>query len=543
MILRALRCRLTSSEVDPLDVSPWTGAPGALAERQQEAAYLVAEDALSALGGLPGLATDRGRKHRAKPLSVLLLRQPRVPVVRAAFTSIGQLRRSVRTLLEKAAHLGERKAYLVGIPAGIFEEVAARFGGRHEASPFDRHSTMVEYQSMDPEDVPPELEKRLTGSSPEMQHVRQQVVRAAREDFPVLVQGDTGAGKEVVARSIHLLNPARIRQPFVAVNCGAIPRELFESEVFGYAPGAFTGALRHGSEGLWRSAKGGTIFLDEIGDLAPGHQVKILRVLEQRTVRPVGATKEIPVEARVIAATNRELYAMTEWGEFREDLYYRLASLVINVPPLRDRVEDIDRLAALFWKEVAPRRPPLSGDVLEELRQYRWRGNARELRYIIMNLHTTFPKSVPTIERLRAVVRMRATPEGSERMSAPEEALRKVDRLRHLRRARAAIDATYRLARLFGRKDTDTDRRVRVLADAGGCLAELQLLGTRPERFDKLVTFEAVHRLAGALAGFQSLLSRNDADSLRFCRKELAVEAASAGAAVRREEERILKSL
>jgi DNA-binding NtrC family response regulator len=539
--LRALRWRLASSESEPLEVSLWAGAPTTLAERQPEGVYLVVEDALPDIHRFVGLFTDRGRKHDARPLSKLLLRQPGVPFVRAAFSNVGQLKRSIRILLEKAAHLEERKAYVVGVAHSMFEKVAAGFGmPSHDEARWAPSND--EQESMDLEDVPPDLEDKLTGASPEMRDVRQRVVRAAREDYAVLVQGDTGTGKEVVARSIHTLNPTRRHQPFVAVNCGAIPRELFESQVFGYVGGAFTGALRQGSEGLWRFAKGGTIFLDEIGDLAPEHQVKILRALEERTVLPVGSTREVGVGARVIAATNRDLYSMTLSGEFREDLYYRLASLVINLPPLRDRPEDVERLANLFWKEIAPRRPPLAHDVIRELQRYRWRGNAREVRYILMNLHTTFPKSIPNVARLKAVVRMRAPEQGSQGENGSEEAMRRVDSLRHLRRARASVARVQRLVRALGLNDSDTDRRIRLLTNVGGCLTDLQLLGTRPERFE-IPTFEAVHRLAGGLAVFQSLLSHNDPASLRYGKKELAGEAAAAGIALRRDEELILKSL
>jgi DNA-binding NtrC family response regulator len=542
MSVRALRCRLTPHGDEPLTIDWWSGNPADLTDKGAAGAYVVAEESLALLRSLTSLVHDRGQKHRARALSAILLGQPRIPVVLAAFKSDRQLTRSIRTLLEHAARRRERKAYIVGVPSTVFEQVAARVvpTGEDDAK---KSSPAHDLELIDPEEVPASLEESLVGNSLEMRVVRQLIVRAAREDVAVLVQGDTGTGKDLVARSIHQLNASRNHQPFVVVNCGAIPPDLFESQVFGYVPGAFTGALRHGSEGLWRFARGGTIFLDEIGDLAPMHQVKILRVLEQKKVRPLGSATEVDVEARVIAATNRDLYSMKESGEFREDLYYRLASMVITLPPLRERPEDVARLACRFWNDIAPRRPPLSAEVLRELGTYRWRGNAREVRYIVVNLHMTFPKSIPNVERLRAVVRMRAPSEGREQENGGEEALRRVDRLRHLRRARAAIDACQRLVRGFGRKNLDADRRAQTLADVGGCLTELQLLGARPERFEHLATFEATHRLTGGLAAFQSLLARKDPQAARYCSKELAGEVAAAGANVRREEERVLKSL
>jgi transcriptional regulator with PAS, ATPase and Fis domain len=398
----------------------------------------------------------------------------------------------------------------------------------------------AELDSFD-EEVPRELEQRLAGASPAMRQVRQRIVRAAAHDEPVLILGETGTGKELVARSIHLLSPMRRHQPFLAVNCGAIPRELFESEVFGYVPGAFTGAQRRGSEGIWRSARGGTVFLDEIGDLAPVHQVKLLRVLEQRSVRPVGATREVPVDARVIAATNRELHAMVQTGEFREDLYYRLVSMFIPLPRLRDRPEDVPDLARHFWGEIAPKRRPLAAEVLRELRQYRWHGNARELRYILVNLHTTFPKVEPAVAHLRAVMRMRIAAEGTAREDAADAALRRMDQLRHLRRAAAAIDVCRRIVRTFGRAPAH-DRRNGLQADLAGCYTELQLLGTRPERFLTLATVEATQRLCGSIAICLGLLGRDDGRADRRV-LDLVREAKAAEAAVRREEEQILRSL
>jgi transcriptional regulator with PAS, ATPase and Fis domain len=376
-----------------------------------------------------------------------------------------------------------------------------------------------------------------------MRVARQLIIRAARHDEPVLVLGDTGTGKEVVARAIHQLNASRRLNPFLPVNCGAIPPDLFEAEVFGYMPGAFTNALRQGSEGIWRAAQGGTIFLDEIGDLAPAHQVKILRALDGREVRPVGSSRPVPVNARVIAATNRDLYAMTQAGDFREDLYYRLASMVINLPRLRDHPDDAARLAAHFWRDIAPRRPALPAGVLDELQLYRWQGNARELRYVLMNLHTTFPKAAPTVERLRAVLRMRAPANGRGAADDADDAVLQVECLQHLRRARAAMDACARLLRRLGRREIEADRRGHLVARVNGCLTELQLLGTRPERFCNLAAFEATHRVAGRLAALQSLLSQNPLEAARYARREIAREVAAAGASVRREEERIRKRL
>lgn len=543
MRLRGLLCRLAVTDPEHLETMSWSGTPHDLADVRAAGVYLVTSSTLDVLRRrFRDIFNDRGTKHERRALSAILLKQPRVPFAQAQFSNLASLRKSVRTLLVNAGECGERKAYVVGVPAARFQEVAARSGAvparDSTESDFDTDAALFE-----PVDVPRALEDQVIGESREMHIVRQWIVRAAGHDEPVLILGETGTGKEVVARAIHAFSAKRGSRHFQPVNCGAIPDQLFESEVFGYAPHSFTGAHPRGSVGMWRHAKGGTIFLDEIADLATQHQVKLLRALQEHTIRPVGSVEEIDVDARVVAATNKDLPSMVELGEFREDLYYRIGSMFITLPPLRDRPEDVAPLAAFFWKDVAPQRQPLSTDVIQELRQYRWRGNARELRYVLANLHTTFPKAALTVDHVRAIVRVRAPHKTTSNGDGVEQTLRHVEYLRHLRRARAAIEACRRLVRMVTHRELKPDARTRLLAEIGGCLTELQMVGTRPERFDSVSTFEAAYRLAGGLAAFQTLLLRGDGDAVRFARHDLKDEAAAAAASVHREEQRVLKLL
>jgi two-component system nitrogen regulation response regulator GlnG len=201
----------------------------------------------------------------------------------------------------------------------------------------------------------------------------------------VIITGETGVGKELVARAIHD-ESSRAGQAFVAVDCGALPESLFESELFGFEKGAFTGADRT-KPGLLQVASGGTLFLDEIGNLPPGVQAKLLRVLQERKVQPLGATAPRPVDVRVVASTNADLEAEARMGRFRADLYYRLAELTIAVRPLRERPEDIRLLARRFREEACLelRRPVASFDekAMDLLMSYSWPGNVRELRNVI----------------------------------------------------------------------------------------------------------------------------------------------------------------
>jgi two-component system response regulator HydG len=221
----------------------------------------------------------------------------------------------------------------------------------------------------------------LVGRSPAMETVYDLVHRVAGSDATILVSGESGTGKEVVARAIHGRSH-RSNGPFVAINCAAMPESLLESELFGHAKGAFTDA-KTAEPGLFSRANRGTIFLDEIGDMPPGLQPKLLRVLQERTVRPVGGRDEIPIDVRVIAATNRDLESALEEGRFREDLYYRINVVHIPLPPLRGRVGDILPLAQHFLTLFASRADKkitgVAAPAAEKLVAYAWPGNVREL--------------------------------------------------------------------------------------------------------------------------------------------------------------------
>jgi two-component system nitrogen regulation response regulator NtrX len=229
---------------------------------------------------------------------------------------------------------------------------------------------------------------QMVGESYAMRQLREQVAMAAPTNGRVLIYGDNGTGKELVARSIHALSRRRTG-PFVEVNCAAIPEELIESELFGHVKGAFTGAVGD-RRGKFEAADGGTIFLDEIADMSVKTQAKVLRVLQEQVVEPVGGTAGVRVDVRVIAATNKELPAEIRAGRFREDLYFRLNVIPIFVPPLRDRKDDIPRLAehfmAGFAREYGRRMKTLDASAVAALQDYAWPGNVRELRNVIERL-------------------------------------------------------------------------------------------------------------------------------------------------------------
>jgi DNA-binding NtrC family response regulator len=218
----------------------------------------------------------------------------------------------------------------------------------------------------------------LVGRSAEMRELYTVLERAASSDASVLLHGETGTGKELAAEAIHEASSRR-EGPFVAIDCGAIPATLFESELFGYTKGAFTGASRDHT-GLLLEAHGGTVFLDEIGELAPELQPKLLRALERRQVRPVGASAPVDFDVRIVAATHRDLAAEVNRGTFREDLYFRLAVLRVFMPPLRARREDVALLVRFFVERLAPGRAGEADRIADVLRHRSFPGNVRELR-------------------------------------------------------------------------------------------------------------------------------------------------------------------
>jgi len=320
----------------------------------------------------------------------------------------------------------------------------------------------------------------LLGTSARIAAVRELIARVARSDATVLITGESGSGKEVAARSLHAKS-ARADRPFVAVNCGALPAELLESELFGHVRGAFTGALRD-KEGLFAAAEGGTLMLDEIGDAPPAVQVKLLRVLQERCFVPVGSTEPVEANVRIAAATNKDLRGEVDAGRFREDLFYRLHVVPIAMPALRDRAEDIPLLAELFLTRAAAQQgltqAHLSHEALRLLMAHTWPGNVRELANVVAGAALLSGDGVLRPAHVSAVMAQR-TPAAAgpaavpPRTAARAEPLHRAvlgdhDVLPPLREAREAFDRAYledllrrcngnvtAAARIAGRNRTD----------------------------------------------------------------------------------------
>ncbi len=288
---------------------------------------------------------------------------------------------------------GTMETVMAATRGGAFDYIAKPFELERMLETIKRAEQAREAaEAEEPEsEEPPESE--MIGSSPQMVEVYKIISRVAPTEATVLVEGETGTGKELVARMIHAQSP-RAAQPFVAVDCAAIPPSLLESELFGALRGAYTGADRD-RIGVFEAAHRGTVFLDEIGDIEPGFQLKLLRFLQDREVRPVGAARPKPVDVRVIAATNRDLQKLVEEGRFRQDLWFRINVVRILLPPLRQRRGDVALLAQHFLKkynERYNRQARLSPDGLRALEECTWPGNVRQLQHMMERLVILAPQ-------------------------------------------------------------------------------------------------------------------------------------------------------
>ncbi len=272
----------------------------------------------------------------------------------------------------------------------------------------------------------------LRGASPEMDQVRTLITKLSRSQAPVHITGESGTGKELAARLIHQLGP-RNDKPFVAVNCGAIPHELMESELFGHKKGSFTGATAD-KEGLFQEAEGGTLFLDEVADLPLSMQVKLLRVIQEKLVRPVGSTKEVRTDVRIVSATHQNLAQRVQEGEFRQDLYYRLNVIELNMPSLRERPQDIPDLTRHLLETIAGNYqqsiPELQDEALDALKNYRFPGNVRELENILERAFALCENNVITLDDLGLLDTADMETSGVQRLSGEnlEDYLARIER-------------------------------------------------------------------------------------------------------------------
>jgi DNA-binding NtrC family response regulator len=466
------------------------------------------------------LFVNKRRKDPRKGLAqVLLGHGARFPFIDGKFASLGRLKQSAAALVKHAEGEGERGIYIVGVTDDLFSEAWRR------ASSDGAFAGTVGNESgiarlLRPLPGESAVAKRYWGESSDYHKVRQYILYAARNEDPVLVIGETGTGKGIIAREIH--ERQRPNKPFITVNCAAIPGELFEAELFGYVKGAFTGALGTGKMGHWERANGGTLFLDEIGDLRLDHQAKILHALHDRQILRVGGQHSIEISARIVAATNRSLWGMVQSGRFRADLYYRLRNFVILTPVLRDHPGDIRAIAQELWARITHANASLPKEILDDLCKHRWPGNVRELRSVLGTLYNFFSFRIENLTRddLNEVFQEcgLAAAYGLSDYELAEPGLLKMDCLRKIMHADETIHACEEALKplIEGRRLTAAERNTltRLWAEVRGVLQNRLLFGSHE-------TYEAVAQVEAGLSKLLNLAPRKAAELSAFFHSDL----------------------
>ena len=457
--------------------------------------------AAARLRRLDEAVTNLGKRNRAKQLWKILPGRKGIPSIDGNFTHSGRFLKALEKLLAVAAKRGEHKAYVVGVASRISEPlwqkasdpIGVQAAGAAPAEPLSPEARLA----LLPESAAAaHLASRFVGKSPEVRFVRELIMHAAKDTVgPVLLLGDTGTGKEVVAQCIHACSGRQGR--FVDVNCGAISPYLFEVELFGQARRVVAGADE--KIGLWKLADYGTLFLDEVADLLPEHQVKVLRALEEKRILPAGATNPVTVNAFVIAATNRDLAAMVKRGQFRGDLFYRLRHFCLPLPALQTHAGDIAALARTLWTKIcAPNAAPLPPEILAALTQYEWPGNVRELRLVLSQLHELYPDKAVGVDEFRLACELQGKVPIAAKPAPGERAKRskRAQALRHLQRAEDVLQAIeVSLRPLVRSKHVEPDGTTALRHVVRHRFYELTLLCLHRPLFGSTAAFVAVDRV------------------------------------------------
>lgn len=467
---------------------------------------------------------DRGTKDGRQPLKRYFRGHEKIPILEGEYSSAGKARNSVETFLRNAVDDDSRelsKASVLGIPGTVFEDLVKQKGQSvEEKTRYQEPSTLLLRLKADQEE-PEELSKAFIGRSENAQLVRQYIMRAAQSDIAVLILGDTGTGKEIVARNIHRYS-SRGNKPFITVNCAAISPKLLEMELFGCKRGILESS-HLGKIGLWEEADGSTLFLDEIGDLPIDHQTKILRALQEGKFKRVGSNKDISVDVRIIAATNRDVFSMTRSEDFREDLYYRLRGFVIRTFPLREHPEDIPLLAQAFWKEITRgEAKELFSDILKKLREHNWPGNARDLKLVLSSLRTLYSKKANSgeLKVLHLEDAFRQT--GHEDCDQGplscilEPKVLRIESLRHLTRIFDVLYATQIVVFPFEKQKRLARETIEDLQTALELRRqELEIFCKHDKLFNRKDLFLQVFNMLGLLMAFQTELNE-DPEKARY---------------------------
>ncbi len=467
---------------------------------------------------LQDVIVDRGSKDGRQPLKRYFRGHEKIPILEGEYSSAGKVKNSVESFLRNAVDDDSRElsqASVLGVPGKVFEDLVKQMGQSVEEKVRDQEpSTLLLRLKADQED-PDELKKAFIGRSENAQLVRQYILRAAQSEITVLILGDTGTGKEIVARKIHRYS-RRGNKPLVTVNCAAISPRLLELELFGCEKGIVEPG-HPGKKGLWEEADGSTLFLDEIGDLPIDHQTKILRALQEGKFKRVGGNEDIEVDVRIIAATNRDVFSMTQSDDFREDLYYRLKGFPIRTSPLRKHPEDIPLLAQAFWIEITGgKAKELPADILKRLKAQNWSGNARELKLVLSSLRTLYPNQANSGELKLLHLEDAFYQTGHEDCDQKplsfilEPKIMRIESLSHLNRVFDVLYATQIVVLPFSKQKRLKQETIEDLQTALELRRqELEIFCKHDKLFNKKALFLKVFNMLGMLMAFQTELDED----------------------------------
>ncbi len=531
-------------------------------KKEKCAAFVIRSSDLVHLLAFKTIVQDRGTKNKAKQLPILMLGYKKIPAITGNYRSSGQMARSVANLIDHAVSSGEDNIFLIGAGDSVFRELSDRISTRalrkgslpaagypdrsfssNQPDPFRVASETV-MNLMSENEIPDILENRYLGHSIEVRLVKQFILMASRDESRVLIIGETGTGKEIVARMIHSLS-RRQNRSFVAINCGAIPGELFESELFGHERGAFTGASRK-KDGLWKTAEGGTLFLDEIGDLPLNHQVKILNSLQTGFIQPVGATYKIPVNTRIIAATNHDLIELVKKKQFRDDLYYRLRAIHIQTPALRDHVEDIPLIAQSLWKDVCRSdRARLSKAVTDSLKDYYWPGNVREMKMLLRQMRTIFGDTKVTVRHLESLRQLDQYNLIARKKNTTGRKINRsnVEYLLYLNRVEDILKSIrLSLKPIVSREVESEKERMWIALMVQSYLSDLEIVNSRPVDDKYKKTINAIAQLSRMLRAFMQILDDSSDRAVSYWKKDVSEELRDVLSRIETDNRRLIKN-
>ncbi|MCD6321542.1 MAG: sigma-54-dependent Fis family transcriptional regulator, partial [Clostridiales bacterium] len=523
----------TTQQIDDAD------AVENMKSNEQPVVYLFVNEHLEELCKHVDFVVDRGSKESRKDLTRHLVpkkKLEKMPLLRTNYSSEGKATGGIKTLFMNIERREIVNTFIVGLKKEVFDKVWSNT----EKENVKKSSLFIPKPSYTPTGSASldstELRilrylEGLYGASSELEEeeyiggsdlarlTRALILAAAKSEAPVLILGDTGTGKEVVARAIH--NHSIYKdEKFTSVNCGAISKELLEYELYG-GDKNITHSKQPLKEGLWEVTGKGTLFLDEIGDLSLKHQVKILHALENNIIRHVGGIKDIKVEARILAATNRNLFAMVQSKDFREDLYYRLRGSFIRTPTLKNHLEDVSALALFFWRKITKNTgTSLSFAVLEELSKYAWPGNVRELKMVLTHLYSLFKREDPSVTNLKDIFylegRVFQTSEGLP-VSIDEVSLQSARCLQHLKRAHEVIHLCHYKFKGSMAEEIKSGEPLSSIRESLLFLNhEIELLCNKPTLFHDKEIFSAVYDFKGKISYLLSLLSLDRKSAIEF---------------------------